>query len=128
MLRNPQATSSDIITGGAENERFPKPSALTWAWVVTIPAICSGIVIVWLLLAAHTNMNVPVVYGRDALSEVAIFKSIGEGNLPWRNSRLAAPFGADWRDYPYYPYYQCIDYSAFRFFSLFTTNYLKLLN
>jgi hypothetical protein len=125
MLRNPQATSSDIITGGAENERFRNPSALTWAWVVTIPAIFSGIVIVWLLLAAHTNMNVPVVCGRDALSEVAIFKGIGEGNLPWRNNRLAAPFGADWRDYPYY---QWIDYSAFRFFSLFTTNYLKLLN
>ena len=100
--------------------------ARTWALAIAIPAICSGLVVVWLLLAAHTDMSVPVVYDRDALYEIAIFKGIGEGNLPWRNTRLAAPFGSsDWRDYPLY---QWIDYGAFRFFSLFTGNYLKLLN
>jgi phosphoglycerol transferase len=95
--------------------------------VIAIPAICSGIVVVWLLMAAHTDMSVPVVYDRDALYELAIFKGIGEGNLPWRNTHLAAPFGSsDWRDYPLY---QWIDYGAFRFLSLFASgNYLKLLN
>ena len=83
-------------------------------------------VVVWLLMAAHTDMSVPIVYERDAFEKLAIYKGIGEGNLPWRNVHLAAPFGSsDWRDYPLY---QWIDYGAFRVLSLFTGNYLKLLN
>ncbi len=77
-------------------------------------------------MAAHTDMNVPVVYRTDALYTAAIFKGIGEGNFPLTNERLAAPFGgANWRDYPTY---QWIDFFAFRLLSLFTHNYLWLLN
>ena len=118
----------DETTGSEPGRRdsSTKRKILTWALVIAAPAICSGIVVGWLLAAAHTDMGVPVVYERDALYELAIFKGIGEGNLPWRNSHLAAPFGgSDWLDYPLY---QWIDYGAFRFFSLFTNNYLKLLN
>ena len=97
-----------------------------WLLAIAIPAVVSGIVVSWLLLANQTDMNVPVVYERDALYELTIFKGIGEGNLPWRNDHLAAPYGgSDWRDYPLY---QWIDYAAYRFLSLFTHNYLALLN
>ena len=125
---NPPTTIGDVQRerDGRSAPLSDRASARTWALVMAIPAICSGIVVSGLLIAAHTDMNVPVVYDRDALYELTIFKGIGEGNLPWRNSRLAAPFGgSDWRDYPLY---QWIDYSAFRLFSLFTKNYLKLLN
>jgi phosphoglycerol transferase len=106
--------------------RAAAPSLAVVLLVMAIPAIVSGVMVTRLLARAHTDMNVPVVYNRDALYELTIFKAIGEGNLPWRNVHLAAPFGSsDWRDYPLY---QWIDYAAFRVASLFTNNYLRLLN
>src|ERR1035438_8704350 len=121
-----QTTTGDGITGSLETGPARTLSIRAWALVIAIPAILSGIVVVWLLMAAHTDMNVPVVYQIDALYELTIFKGIGEGNLPWSNPHLAAPFSnSDWRDYPLY---QWIDYAAFRFLSLFTSNYAKLLN
>jgi phosphoglycerol transferase len=129
MDLNPQTLADAKTTGSLSIERDGRPAPLSfriWALVIAIPALCSGLIVTWLLFAAHTDMNVPVVYQRDALEKLSIFKGIGEGNLPWRNGRLAAPFGSsDWRDYPLY---QWLDYSAFRFLSLFTSNYSKLLN
>src|ERR1019366_2744914 len=94
-----QTTTGDEATAGAASkEDRPALSARTRALVIAIPALCSGIFVAWLMMATHTNMNVPIVYERDALEKLAIFKGIGEGNLPWRNRRLAAPFGtSDWR-------------------------------
>lgn len=79
------------------------PQIVVVLLVMTIPALVSGVMVTRLLAHAHTDFGVPVVYNRDALYELTIFKGIGEGNLPWRNVHLAAPFGSsDWRDYPLY--------------------------
>ncbi len=94
--------------------------------MTALSAISTGIVVLFLLMSAGTDMNLPLAYHGDALYQITIFKGIAEGNFPLQNSNLAAPFGhSDWRDYPLY---QWIDYTAFRFFSLFTHNSIALLN
>lgn len=103
-----------------------QPGLRTRIAAMIIAAMAIGIVVLCLLYRAHTDMRVPIAYHGDSLYHVSVFKGIGEGNLPWKNARLAAPFsGSDWRDFPGY---QWVDFVAFKFLSLFAHDYIRAFN
>ena len=46
------------------------------------------------------NPWVPLDYDSDALATLAVVKAIAQHHLPFLNPNLAAPFGANWLDFP----------------------------
>jgi phosphoglycerol transferase len=120
-VSNPVIATKDVGTATAFKRLTPRTRII----VIASSILLTGVVLAFLFVRAGTDLNVPIQYHDDALTTVAVFKGIGEGNAPWLNSRLAAPFGGDWRDFPAY---QWIDYALFKLLTIFSGNYILILN
>ncbi len=65
-----------------------------------LSAIICAIALCVVLRVYRLDLHVPLTYWGDALYFDSWVKGLIQGHLPWNHPRLAAPFGADWRDFP----------------------------
>lgn len=69
------------------------------AWPVL--AAVGAVFLFWAVMRfSIEDLRVPFTYSGDALHVLALVKGLGQGQWPWYNASLGAPYGADMRDFP----------------------------
>ncbi len=83
---------------------YPRCTAATWLRVAALCAVSAFVCVAHYGWWSAEAWRQPTGYSGDALEMLARIKAASEGDtwplLPQRISRLGAPFGADWNDYP----------------------------
>lgn len=83
---------------------FPRRTTFTWVRVGALVCAAALICIMHYGWWSAADWQRPTAYSGDALEMLARIKAASEGDtwplLPQVISRLGAPFGADWNDYP----------------------------
>src|SRR5262249_2073228 len=91
---------------------------------LVIAVVAPLVVVVYQLWDAH--LRVPFGYPGDALSTSAYTKSIIDNGWYFHTPRLAAPFTADWRDFPVGG--ENLHWLALKIIGLFTGDYALTVN
>jgi phosphoglycerol transferase len=65
-----------------------------------LSGLAVALLFIWVMKLHWADLAVPFTYQGDALHVLSLVKGFYQGDWIWYNSHLAAPFGADMRDFP----------------------------
>ena len=84
----------------SRRERLGFPADVAFLREGALVVVVVGVIETFLYRLYNVNWRVPLSYGGDGLSNDVYVKSMSENGWYLRTPRLAAPFAADWRDFP----------------------------
>jgi phosphoglycerol transferase len=98
--RSDDSSSDSAVDGPSRLEQLGFPNRVSVLREELLVVVVVGGLVTWVYRLWHAHWRIPFSYSGDGLAMDAYAKSISENGWYLFNPRLAAPFRADWRDFP----------------------------